>query len=36
MKEERQRPLTEEEKLEKEKYITEDEDYWMKLLSNDN
>lgn len=36
MKEEKQRSLTEEEKLEKEKYITESEDYWMKLLSNEN
>ena len=32
-KEERQRQLTEEERLEKEKYITDDEDFWNNLLS---
>ena len=31
-KEESQRPLTEEETLEKEKYITDDEDYWKDLI----
>ena len=36
MKEENQHPLTEEEKLEKEKYITDDEDFWKDLLLNNN
>ena len=35
-KEENQHPLTEEEKLEKEKYITDDEDFWKDLLLNNN
>lgn len=35
-KEESQRPLTEEETLEKEKYITDDENFWKDLLLNNN
>lgn len=35
-KEENQHPLTEEEILEKEKYITDDEDFWKDLLLNNN
>ena len=34
-KEEKQHELSEEEKLEKEKYITYDEEYWNKLLLNE-
>jgi len=34
-KEEQQHELSEEEKLEKEKYITYDEEYWNKLLLNE-
>ena len=35
-KEENQRELSEEEKIEKEKYRTDDEEFWNRLLSNEN